>query len=393
MSTTQDWETTTFGAQFKVRYGKASPKADRSPEGAIPVVGSAGEMARTGAPLVEEACLVIGRKGNVGQTHLMLGGSWPTDTTYYVVMRDDLDPKFIQYQLVARDLRQLDSSTATPSLRRQDLESVPLAKPLLGEQRRIVEILENHLSRLDAAAKSVGLARQRASALVTSTASAMVERSRLAETQPLGTYATSVTYGTSAKAHAAASQADVPVLRMGNIQDGQLDWDSLKYIPSTHPDVLRTSLELGDLLFNRTNSAELVGKSAVYHGERPATLASYLIRVRFDNRVLSDWASLVINSPYGRRYISSVMSQQVGQANVNGTKLRAFPLPVPPISEQASYINEFFAAVEVAEDVHRTCHGTLERCASLRRSLLAAAFSGKLTGRRTDNEVIEEMAQ
>ncbi len=179
---------------------------------------------------------------------------------------------------------------------------------------------------------------------------------------------------------------------MGNIQRGQLDWSVLKFLPKAHADFPRLILQPGDLLFNRTNSAELVGKAAVYDDPRPASFASYLIRVRFGPTVDARWANLVINSPRGREYIGSVVSQQVGQANVNGTKLRRFPLPIPPLAEQRSRCE---AHARLAEDVVRmegSVAAARKRGEALRRGVLAAAFEGKLTGRHTDAEVIEESA-
>src|SRR5207244_3925336 len=94
-------------------------------------------------------------------------------------------------------------------------------------------------------------------------------------------------------------------------------------------------LEDGDLLFNRTNSAELVGKSAVYHGSpSPCSYASYLIAVRLASGCLSDYLCFFLNSVYGRSWVAAVVTQQVGQANVNGSKLQALVFPLPPLEEQ-----------------------------------------------------------
>jgi type I restriction enzyme, S subunit len=126
-----------------------------------------------------------------------------------------------------------------------------------------------------------------------------------------------VQYGTSAKA--TEDQQGVAVLRMGNIQDGKLDLSSLKFLPEDHDEFPDLLLDIGDVLFNRTNSAELVGKSAVYLGQpEKASFASYLIRVRCSG-LLPELLSGYINSAYGREWVASVVSQQVGQANVNGT--------------------------------------------------------------------------
>ena len=138
-----------------------------------------------------------------------------------------------------------------------------------------------------------------------------------------------IDYGTSAKTH--EGPEGVPVLRMGNIAGGQLQLDDLKFLPATHDEFPKLLLHSGDVLFNRTNSPELVGKTAVYSGHpTPCSFASYLLRIKlvgYEPKLLSSY----INSSHGRAWVASAVSQQVGQANVNSTKLKAFRIPVPPL--------------------------------------------------------------
>jgi type I restriction enzyme, S subunit len=152
--------------------------------------------------------------------------------------------------------------------------------------------------------------------------------------------ATDFRYGTSSKT--SVENRGVPVLRMGNISSlGEITFHDLKYLPEAHPDLAETLLREGDLLFNRTNSFELVGKSGVYNGSpTPCSFASYLIRVRLGPRCLPKFLAFALNSEMGRSWIKAVVSQQVGQANVNGTKLRAFRFPLPPIEAQHRIVAE-----------------------------------------------------
>jgi type I restriction enzyme S subunit len=194
----------------------------------------------------------------------------------------------------------------------------------------------------------------------------------------IGTEAERVEYGSSAKCHAPSSDGDVPVLRMGNLKNGQIDLRDLKFLPKDHPEFPKLLLAPGDLLFNRTNSAELVGKSAVFDSATETSFASYLIRVRFCATVDPRWANIVINSPQGRSHIAGVATQQVGQANVNGTKLKAFPLPMPSLSRQRELVAAHARIVDDARRLSAVAEASLRRSAALRRSLLAAAFSDQL---------------
>lgn len=193
--------------------------------------------------------------------------------------------------------------------------------------------------------------------------------------------ASNVQYGTSEKT---ADNGDIPVLRMGNIVNGQLFFDNLKYLPvSMIPDEL--CLDDGDILFNRTNSIELVGKSAVFRGTDKTTFASYLIRVSVIS-VPPELVSEYINSPFGRSWVLSVANQQVGQANVNGTKLKALAIALPPEEEQ-KYIAHIFSKTRLYSDrIAQTADMSLAQCASLDQSILAKAFRGELVPQDPNDE-------
>ena len=188
---------------------------------------------------------------------------------------------------------------------------------------------------------------------------------------------TRVQYGSSAKTNEDAS--GVPVLRMGNIQDGRLDLTKLKYLPRAHDEFPELLLAKNDLLFNRTNSAELVGKTCVFKGiPCPSSFASYLIRVRFESGCNPDFVSYYVNSVLGRAWVAGVVSQQVGQANVNGTKLQALVIPLPPLAEQTRIVAEVERRLSVVEELEAVVAANLQRATRLRQSILQKAFTGEL---------------
>jgi type I restriction enzyme S subunit len=253
--------------------------------------------------------------------------------------------------------------------------SIPL--PPKFEQQRILAGIEEQFSRLDGAEAALKAALRRQQFLRSAAVSLA-----LAGDWPirqLSDVTAEKTYGSSAKA-SAQDRDGVPIVRMGNIRDGRVDLSrDVKYLPYGHPDVDKHALQPGDLLFNRTNSPELVGKSAVYDGrEGEACFASYLIRVRLDESCLPAWAALYINSREGRRWAASVRTQQVGQANINGTKLAAMPLPLPPVEEQEARIAEFNRQSSILDSLAAATESALLRSERLRRSILELAFTGRL---------------
>lgn len=186
-----------------------------------------------------------------------------------------------------------------------------------------------------------------------------------------------VQYGSSSKTN--EDESGVPVLRMGNIFEGGLVLDKLKYLPQKHTEFPELLLEEDDLLFNRTNSPELVGKTTVYKGKpAPCSFASYLIRVRMLPGVEAKFVSYYINSMHGRQWVKSVVSQQVGQANVNGTKLQALILFVPPTEEQKAIASEMETRLSLMNGMEVAVETNLLRAERLRQSILSKAFSGQL---------------
>ena len=124
-----------------------------------------------------------------------------------------------------------------------------------------------------------------------------------------------VEYSTAAKS---SKSGRVPVLRMGNNPNGTFDWADLVYT-SDNDEIAGYLLHDGDVLFNRTNSRELVGKTAIYRGERPAIFAGYLIRVNQIPAVVeSEYLNFFLNSNVARQYGNSVKTDGVNQSNING---------------------------------------------------------------------------
>ena len=145
----------------------------------------------------------------------------------------------------------------------------------------------------------------------------------------VGSVCVNIQYGSSQKSSVTGK---VPVLRMGNIQNGRLVWDKLVYT-SDNEEISKYPLQYNDLLFNRTNSKELVGKTAIYKGEFPAIYAGYLVRVT-PLKICSDYLNYVMQSQFYWSYCQTVRSDAIGQSNINAEKLKRFVFPLPPLAEQ-----------------------------------------------------------
>ena len=141
-------------------------------------------------------------------------------------------------------------------------------------------------------------------------------------------FLSSFQYGLSLKA--TEEPIGTPMLSMNNIVNSELDIADLKYIKIKQSQKEKSLLNKGDLLFNRTNSKELVGKTAVFELDAEYTFASYLIRLKLDtNKVNPHYINYLLNSPIGRVQIDLVSRQVLGQANVNAQELQDFIFPIP----------------------------------------------------------------
>lgn len=192
----------------------------------------------------------------------------------------------------------------------------------------------------------------------------------------------SFTYGTSQKSN---KKGLVPVLRMGNIQDGKLDWTNLKY-SSDKEEIKKYSLNKNDVLFNRTNSPELVGKTAIYKGEQPALYAGYLIKINNLPELDSDFLTYCMNTVQARDWCLEVKTDGVSQSNINAQKLGEFEIPFCSLEEQQEIVrivDQFFLFADRIEARYNKAKAQLDK---LPQSLLAKAFRGELVPQNEKDE-------
>lgn len=182
-----------------------------------------------------------------------------------------------------------------------------------------------------------------------------------------------VEYGSSSKSK---KKGSYPVLRMGNLQSGELTWDELVFTDD-EAEFKKYELNSGDILFNRTNSPELVGKSAIFRGEQSSLFAGYLIRVnQIDTICLPQFLNFFLNSSKAKQYGNLVKTDGVNQSNINGKKLLSYPIPICSIEEQKEIvlrIQKQFDAIKQSQDMFKKMS---QQSSALKQSILKQAFSG-----------------
>ncbi len=183
---------------------------------------------------------------------------------------------------------------------------------------------------------------------------------------------TSVKYGTSKKA---SEEGRFKYLRMNNIDyNGNMNYNSLKYIDLEPKQIEKYNTKKGDILFNRTNSKELVGKTGLIQEEPEMILAGYLIRVRVNSRVNPYFLWKHLNSSWAKQTLNHMCKNIVGMANINAQELQDITTLIPPIALQ----NEFAERVRAIEHQKQQAEKAARYSEELFQSLLQRAFKGEL---------------
>ena len=185
----------------------------------------------------------------------------------------------------------------------------------------------------------------------------------------LGEIANGFQYGTSTKSKI---NGKVPVLRMGNIQNGRVLLEELVYTDN-ESEIEKYSIEYNDLLFNRTNSRELVGKTAIYSFQEKAIYAGYLIKY---SMILSNshYINYVMNSPFHYQWCAKVRSDAIGQSNINATKLQSYIVPLPPLEEQKEIVATIEKLFEICDELESEINQNKTTVDNLMATVLKEAF-------------------
>ncbi len=185
----------------------------------------------------------------------------------------------------------------------------------------------------------------------------------------------SLKYGTANKS---LKTGKVAVIRMGNLQKGEIDWTNLVY-SNNEEDNHKYLLSAGDVLFNRTNSAEHVGKTSIYRGEMPAIYAGYLIKIDYDHsRIIGDYLNYILNSPEAKEYCNLVKTDAVNQSNINAQKIGAFNLPLISIDEQREIVRILDSLLTKEQEAKQAAEAVIKQIDMIKKSILARAFRGEL---------------
>lgn len=164
------------------------------------------------------------------------------------------------------------------------------------------------------------------------------------EVKKLGEVCESVSYGTS---NSSTENGEYKYLRMNNITySGHIDITDIKYIDISDDEYEKYVVRKGDILFNRTNSKDLVGKTALFNFEEEMIIAGYIIRVRVNqDSIIPTFVVKWLNTPLMKSYFKNICKGAVNQSNINSKELKNIPISIPPLPLQ----HQFATKIEAIE--------------------------------------------
>ena len=335
-------------------------------------------LGKSAARLIPENSVILSTRAPIGHLAINTMPMAFNQGCRGLIPKEGLDHVFLYYFLYAnrKILQDLGTGTTFKELSSSNLRSIPITLPSTEEQRCIIAILDKGFEGLNRAYANVEANLQDLHELI----STHFERELLQLDEnfiqtTIGEICSRFEYGTSSKSQPCGS---TPVLRMGNIQGGEIDWSDLVYTNNSN-DIAKFQLQPLDVLFNRTNSLEHVGKSAIFREDRPAIFAGYLIRLHYHRKFIHpEFLNMYLNSKQARDYGRTISGKSVNQANISASKLKTYPITLPTIEKQTEIVRKIMDLRKPLRELERSLRQKLNDLSDLRQSLLQRAFAGEL---------------
>lgn len=351
--------------------------------GDYPVYGANGQIGWTDEFNYSGVEVVVGRVGSCGATVLVEGPAWITDNTIVVTPAEGVDAKYLAYALGAKDLRSLASSSIQPLLTQKILASVEVFVPSLAKQQRIVAKLDEQMAALDGAEQA--LAEQQAAALAfkratlqTALDQAIHPEWECATLMDLCTFTNGLWTGKKPPFQQAS------VIRNTNFtRDCTLDFSDIAHLDVEERQLRSRRLRTGDIILERSGGGpkQPVGRVALFElNDEFYSFSNFtsVIRVNERNRVLPRFLWYYLFHLYSSGVTEALQNHTSGIRNLDFSSYVMLSIPVPTLDEQRRVVEQLDWSIEQANNLLSYVAEQALTLASLRTSLLDAAFSGEI---------------
>jgi type I restriction enzyme S subunit len=260
---------------------------------------------------------------------------------WIVVRTEDYNPEFLAWYFRSIKFQKLMTSEVTGiggSLTRAQPKCVAeYPVPILSrnQQDSIVEVLNKCKSIIEARKQELADLDELIKARFVEMFGSMPQNEKGWKIGTIRDVVKDVHYGSSRKA---SDDGKYPYLRMNNITDsGELDLTDIKRIDVPDNELDKCTVRKGDVLFNRTNSKEHVGKTCVYNRDETMVLAGFVVRVRVNEKVIPEFLSAFLNTSFSKALLYNMCKAAIGQANINAQELQSIAIYIPPVELQEEF--------------------------------------------------------
>ena len=298
-------------------------------------------LKETSAKLIPSGALLVAMYGATIGRIAILGIEAASNQAVCHIIPDlnIADQRYLFYALRQQVPGWLEQSVggAQPNINQQIIKETKIPLPPLEEQKRIAAILDKADRIRRKRQEAIRLTEELGRSIFLDMFGDPVTNPKGWEVVSMKSIVKQTQYGTSEKSN--TERQGIPVLRMNNLTyKGDLDLHDIKWCEISEKDHEKYTVKKGDLLFNRTNSPELVGKTAVWNISDEYAFAGYLVRVRFnESKANSEYVSAYLNSSHGKKYLSSKAKASINMSNFSASEFVKIPILLPSIDLQSQF--------------------------------------------------------
>lgn len=306
-------------------------------------------LSSSSAWLVPAGAVLLSMYATIGATTINSVPLATNQAILAIVPKPEISPEYLAFALRAHKsaLAARNVQATQKNINKGIVETFPIPIPPFAEQRRIAHVISTLQSAIEQQERLIVLTRELKSALMKKLFTEGLRGENQKETEiglvpeswevsPLDGLLERTQYGLSLRG---ASSGKCGILRMTNQKDGRISPNDMQFVDVEDGVLKKYRLEKGDLLFNRTNSFELVGRTAIFDIDGEYVFASYLIRLTTVREYLNPfYLNHYLNWDVTQQRLKSIATRAVSQSNISATRLRTFEVPIPRIDEQIEII-------------------------------------------------------
>lgn len=384
------WETKRLDEVVDILDSKRVPvnsKERESRRGSVPYYGATGQVGWIDDHIFDEEIILLGEDGapfldtSKQKAYLVRGKSWVNNHAHVLRAKPGVPALYLKYWLDRLDYRPFVNGTTRLKLTQAEMRRIPV--PLAPEHERyeIVADLEKQFSRLDEAVANLqrvkaNLKRYKASVLKAAVEGRLVETEGGWRQSTLGAEGL-IIGGLTKNQKRNDLPLKLPYLRVANVYANELRLKEIEYIGVAEKELEKLLVRKGDLLVVEGNgSPDQIGRVALWNAAIPNCVhQNHLIKIRFSEAVVPEWALIWMLSPIGRHGIGLVSASTSGLHTLSVGKVSRLPFAVPPLHEQGRIVAEVDRHLSIIREVETEVDASLERAHALRQTTLAKAFA------------------